>query len=77
MERSVNEKAREVNENTSAWTASFSKLLKLTKQERELNPNVLVAYKRSQTIVALTTNYKILAHKNSVAIGGSCPCGKC
>ena len=70
-------KAREVNENVSIWTTNFPKLLKLTNKERELNPNVLVAYKRPQTIATLLTNYKIQAHEDSVAIGESHPCGKC
>ena len=70
-------KAREINDNISVWTTNFPKLLKLTEKERELNPNVLVAYKRPQTMAALLTNYKIQAHENSVAIGGSHPCGKC
>ena len=71
------EKAREVNENVSIWTTNFPKLLKLTNKERELNPNVLVAYKRPQTIATLLTNYKIQAHEDSVAIGESHPCRKC
>ena len=70
-------KAIEIYENVSFWTTNFSKLIKLTKKEKELNPNVLVAYKRPQTIATLLTNYKILAHEVSVAIGGSHPCGKC
>jgi len=57
--------AREINENISAWTTNFPKLLKFTTREKELNPNVLVAYKSPQTIAALLTNYKIQAHKNS------------
>ena len=64
-------KAREVNENVKVWTTNFPKLLKLTKKERQLNPNVLVAYERPQTIAALLTNYKIQAHEDSVVIGGS------
>ena len=46
-------KAREVNKNENIWMTNFPKLLKLTNKERELNPNVLVAYKRPQTIAAL------------------------
>ena len=55
-ERSVwtyNQKAREVNKNISVWTTNFPNFLKLTKKERELNPNVLGAYKRPQTIATL------------------------
>ena len=70
-------KARVVDENISIWTTNFPKLLKLTKKERQLNPNVLITYKRPQTIATLLTNYKILGNKNSVVIGGSFPCGKC
>ena len=70
-------KAREVNKNENIWMTNFPKLLKLTNKERELNPNVLVAYKRPQTIATLLTNYKIQVHEDSVAIGKSHPCGKC
>ena len=50
--------------------------MELTNKERQLNPNVLVTYKRPQTIATLLTNYKIQAHEDSVVIGGLHPCGK-
>ena len=47
------------------WTTNLSKLLKLTKKnKRELNPNVLVAKKRTQIIATILTNYKIQAHED-------------
>ena len=52
-------KTREVNEDISVWTTNFPNLLKLTKKERQLNPNVM-KYKRPQTLATLLTNYKIL-----------------
>ena len=36
-----------------------------------------MAYKRPKTIATLLTNYKIQAHEDSVAIGGSYTSGKC
>ena len=69
-------KTREVNEDISVWTTNFPNLLKLTKKERQLNPNVM-KYKRPQTLATLLTNYKIIAHKVNVEKGVSHPCGKC
>ena len=51
--------------------------MKLTEREKQLNPNVMVAHKRPQTIATLLTNYKILAYKVNVGEGSSYPCGKC
>ena len=47
-----------------------------SQKKRELNPKVLVAYKRPQTIATLSTNYKIQAHEDSVAISCTHSCGK-
>ena len=69
-------KTREVDENVSVWMTNLPKLLKLTNKERQLNPNVLVAYKRPQTIATLLTKYKIQAHEDSVVISMSDSCGK-
>ena len=60
----------------SAWTPKFSNLLKLSRKEKQLNPNVTVSCKRPQTLSTLLTNYKILAHKSDVGKGVSCSYGK-
>ena len=76
MERSVwtsNEEGKRSQRKCKYMDDNFLKFLKLTNKERELNPNVLVAYKRPQTIATLLTNYKIQAHEDSVAIGESHP----
>ena len=43
----------------------------------KLYPNAVVAYKTSQTLSTLLTNYKILAHKVNVEKGILHQCGGC
>ena len=40
--------------------------------DTQLNQNVMVTYKRSQTIATLLTKYKKLAHEERISF----PCGK-
>ena len=47
-----------------------------TYKETDLNPNVLVAFKRPQTIATLLTKYKIQVNEDNDAIGGSHLCGE-
>ena len=42
-------------------------------KEKQLSPNVLVSFKRPQTLATLITNYKTFAHKVNVEEGFSHP----
>ena len=70
-------RTKENNKNISIWTTIFPNLLKLTEREKQLNENVMITYKRPQTIATLLTNYKKLAHEVNNEEGISFPCGKC
>ena len=48
-----------------------------TYKETDLNPKILVAYKRPQTIATWLTKYKIQVNEDNDAIGGSHLCGEC
>ena len=53
----------------------LSELVKTNTKGKQLNTNAMVAFKRPQTLSALRTNYKILAHRIFVEKGISHPCG--
>ena len=75
--RPPSKRTKESNKNISTWTTIFPNLLKLTEREKQLNQNVMITYKRPQTIATLLTNYKKLAHEVNNEEGISSPCGKC
>ena len=70
-------KARKTNENINVWATNFPQLLKLSKKEKQLSPDVMVTFKLPQTLSTLITNYKTIAHKINIEEGFSHPCGKC
>ena len=72
-----NRKQNILKENISIWTTNFPNLLKLTKKEKQLNPNTMITYKRPNTLATLLTNYKIIAHQPNADKSISYPCGKC
>ena len=51
-------------------------ILKTLDKEKQLSPNIMVSFKRPQTLSTLITNCKALAHKVNLEEGFSHPCGK-
>ena len=51
--RPPTKKTKPTKENVTIWTINFLNLLKLTETEKQLNPNAMIAYKRSQTLSTL------------------------
>ena len=50
-----NRKQNIIKENISIWIY-FPNLLKLTEKEKQLNPNTMITYKRSNTLATLLIN---------------------
>jgi len=61
------------------WTTSFLSLLKLTQAEKNVKPDIMIAYKRPVTVCTHVTNYKTLAHRDVAAgeTGSFGPRGPC
>ena len=59
--RPPTKRTKESNKSISIWTTIFPNLLKLTEREKTLNENVMITYKRPQTIATLLT---LLTTKN-------------
>ena len=69
---------KRVHGNVSVWATHFPKLMRLSKREKELNPNALLTYKRPATLGTHLTNYKELAHMEAPSVqGGSLRCRHC
>ena len=71
LETSVGEQQKTV------WVTSFPKLLKLSRKEKQLNQNAMIAYQRPQTLSQNLTRYKKIAHERHNGPGSSDPCGRC
>ena len=69
----------EKKEDPQVWATSFPHLLTLTQKEKNLNPKVMITYKRPTTIGQKLTNYKDLALNKTrkQTKGGSRPCENC
>ena len=72
-------KLKKNKQKKSVWVTQFPKLLRSSQMEKRLQSNVMLAYKRPQTLGNFVTRYKKLSFGLLEGKDGgiSGPCGKC